>query len=38
MSVEMVMAMVYTLRDGKQVRMVMYADPSYALKAVGLEE
>ena len=37
-SVHMVMAMVYTLRDGKQVRMVMYADPSEALKAVGLED
>jgi ketosteroid isomerase-like protein len=38
MSVEMVMAMVYTLRDGKQVRMVMYADPSYAVRVAGLAE
>jgi len=31
-------AQVYTLRDGKEVRMEMYADPAEALKAVGLEQ
>jgi ketosteroid isomerase-like protein len=36
--VEMRYAQVYTLRDGKEVRMEMYADPAEALKAVGLEE
>jgi hypothetical protein len=29
---------VYTVREGKQARMEMYADPDEALKAVGLEE
>ena len=36
--VEMLFAQVYTLRDGKEVRMEMYADPAEALKAVGLEQ
>jgi ketosteroid isomerase-like protein len=34
----MLLAQVYTIRDGKQARMEMYADPADALKAVGLEE
>ena len=38
MPVDMLLAQVYTLRDGKQARMEMYADPAEALKAVGLEE
>jgi hypothetical protein len=29
-------AQVFTMRDGKQVRMEMYDDPNEALKAVGL--
>jgi ketosteroid isomerase-like protein len=36
--VDMLYAQVFTLRDGKQTRMEMYADPDEALKAVGLEE
>ena len=36
--VEMLLAQVYTIRDGKQARMEMYADPADALKAVGLAE
>jgi ketosteroid isomerase-like protein len=36
--VDMRLAMVFTLRDGLQTRIEMYADPSAALKAVGLEE
>ena len=36
--VEMLMAMLWTFRDGKEARMDMYSDPSEALKAVGLEE
>jgi ketosteroid isomerase-like protein len=35
---EMVMAMLWTFRDGKVARMEMYSDPHEALKAVGLEE
>ena len=35
--VEMLFAQIYTLRDGKEVSMEMYADPAEALKAVGLE-
>ena len=38
MAVDMTFAQVLTLRDGKQVRMQMYADPSEALAAVGLRE
>jgi ketosteroid isomerase-like protein len=38
MLVEMVFAQVWTVRDGMEVRMEMYADPADALKAVGLEE
>src|SRR5579859_1312039 len=36
--VDMRLAQVFTLRDGLQTRMEMYADPREALKAVGLEE
>ena len=36
--VDMVYAQVFTLRDGKQVRMEMYSDPAEALKAAGVEE
>jgi len=35
--VEMLYAQVYTVREGIEVRMEMYADPDEALKAVGLE-
>jgi ketosteroid isomerase-like protein len=35
---EMRMAMLWTLRDGKYMRMEMYPDPDEALKAVGLKE
>jgi uncharacterized protein len=35
--VEMMMAHVWTFRDGKEARMDMYSDPSEALKAAGLE-
>ena len=38
MPVQMAFARVFTLREGKQTRMEMYADPDEALKAVGLEE
>jgi len=31
-------AQVWTLRDGKQLRMEMYASPAEALEAVGLRE
>jgi ketosteroid isomerase-like protein len=36
--VDMLYAQVFTIRDGKQTRMEMYADPAEALKAVGLAE
>lgn len=36
MAVDMHFAQVFTLREGQQTRMVMYADPSEALEAVGL--
>jgi ketosteroid isomerase-like protein len=36
--VDMSFAMVWTLRDGLEVRMEMYADWAEALQAVGLEE
>jgi ketosteroid isomerase-like protein len=36
--VDMLYAQVFTIRDGKQTRMEMYADPDEALKAVGLME
>jgi ketosteroid isomerase-like protein len=36
--VDMRYAQVFTIRNGKQVRMEMYDDPNDALKAVGLEE
>jgi hypothetical protein len=32
------LAMVFTLSNGRETRMEMYADASEALKAVGLEE
>jgi ketosteroid isomerase-like protein len=35
--VDMRFAQVFTLRDGLETRMEMYADPTEALKAVGLE-
>jgi ketosteroid isomerase-like protein len=36
--VDMNLAMVITVENGLQTRMQMYADPSEALKAAGLEE
>ena len=36
--VDMSLAQVWTLRDGKEARMDMYSDPDEALKAVGLAE
>jgi ketosteroid isomerase-like protein len=36
MSVDMSLAQVWTLRDGKQTRMDMYSDQSEALEAAGL--
>ena len=36
-SVDMRYAQVFTVRDGKQVRMEMYNDPDEALQAVGIE-
>jgi ketosteroid isomerase-like protein len=36
--VDMTFAQVFTLRDGKQVRMQMYAEPSEALEAAGARE
>lgn len=36
--VEMVFGQVWTFRDGKEVRMEMYADPAEALRATGLHE
>ena len=36
LEVEMDFAMVWTMQDGKQTRMRMYADPDEALRAVGL--
>jgi ketosteroid isomerase-like protein len=37
MTVDMQFAQVWTVRDGKQTRMVMYSDPAEALSAVGLD-
>ena len=34
--VEMSFAQIWTLRDGKTIRMEMYADPAEALAAAGL--
>jgi ketosteroid isomerase-like protein len=34
--VDMSLAQVWTIRDGKQTRMDMYSDPAEALRAVGL--
>jgi uncharacterized protein len=36
MPVDMSLAQVWTLRDGKEARMDMYSDPAEALQAVGL--
>jgi ketosteroid isomerase-like protein len=36
--VDMAFGQVWTIRDGKQARMEMYADPIEALEAVGLSE
>ena len=36
LEVDMDFAMVWTLEDGKQTRMRMYADPEDALRAIGL--
>ncbi len=36
--VEMRFAQVWTLRDGQGIRMLMYASPDEAIKAVGLSE
>jgi ketosteroid isomerase-like protein len=36
--VDMLYAEVFTIRDGKQTRTEMYADPNEALKAVGLAD
>jgi ketosteroid isomerase-like protein len=38
MQVEMVMAMVWTVRNGKATRMDMYSDPGEALRAAGLAD
>jgi ketosteroid isomerase-like protein len=38
LSVEMSLAQIWTMRDGKQARMDMYSDPVAALHAVGLTE
>jgi len=38
MPVDMLFAQVFTLRNGLQTRMEMYANPAEALEAVGLEE
>jgi len=37
MPLDMSLAMVFTIRDGLQTGMQMYADPDEALKAAGLE-
>ncbi len=37
LSVDMTFGQVWTLRDGMQTRMEMYADPAEALEAVGLK-
>ena len=37
LKVDMVFAQVWTMRDGKQARMEMYADPAEALEATGLQ-
>jgi ketosteroid isomerase-like protein len=36
--VDMLYAQVFTIRDGRQTRMEMYADPDEALKTVGLAQ
>jgi ketosteroid isomerase-like protein len=37
LAVDMRFAQVWTLREGKQVRMQMYADPAEAFEALGLD-
>ena len=37
LEVDMTFGQVFTIRDGKQVRMEMYADPAEALAAAGIE-
>lgn len=36
--VEMMFAMVWTVRDGKQAHMTMYADPAAGMRAAGLSD
>jgi len=36
--VDMRLAQIFTVRDGKLARVELYNDPAEALKAVGLEE
>jgi ketosteroid isomerase-like protein len=38
MTLDMVFAQTWTIRDGRLTRMDMYSDPSDALKAAGLTE
>jgi ketosteroid isomerase-like protein len=38
MPVDMDLAQVWTIRDGKEFRMEMYANPEEALEAAGLAE
>ena len=38
LAVDMAFGQVWTMRDGKQARMEMYADPAEALEAAGLTE
>jgi ketosteroid isomerase-like protein len=37
LEVDMTLAQVFTIRDGKQTRMEMYADPAEGLRAAGLD-
>ena len=38
LSVEMTFAMLWTLRDGMEVKMEMYSDPEAAIRASGLQD
>jgi ketosteroid isomerase-like protein len=38
MALDMVFAQVWTIRDGRLIRMDMYSNPSDALRAAGLDE
>ena len=38
LATNMLLGVVYTVRDGNATRIELYADPAEALKAVGLEE